>query len=232
MYASDFSQSVKKWYDRYVHESAWPSCTVYTYCTCSCHIMLSTNTLIFRYRWIHSPSSLLYEPAICRMIHKLMKKMFLQLIGEFRRLGSTIIYADFSKIVVCTKKKRMSDACAYIQYILDSIGSRELFHTLSIEPSRCWTYLWWMDQANYGGTSVAIPESMMMMSEEQGDAVDERSEVMEVEEDKGESSEEVEMKWNIRQYLPQAGSCQELFNVSQFVDVFSVKLTMISFAYV
>ena len=40
------------------------------------------------------------------MIHKLMKKLFMQLIGEFRRLGSTVIYADFSKIVVCTKKKR------------------------------------------------------------------------------------------------------------------------------
>ena len=57
-------------------------------------------------RWIRSPSSLLYEPALCRMIHKLMKKLFMQLIGEFRRLGSTIVYADFNKIIVCTKKRR------------------------------------------------------------------------------------------------------------------------------
>ena len=57
-------------------------------------------------RWVRSSSSLLYEPALCRMIHKLMKKLFMQLIGEFRRLGSTIVFADFNKIIVCTKKRR------------------------------------------------------------------------------------------------------------------------------
>ena len=57
-------------------------------------------------RWIRTPSSLLYEPALCRMIHKLTKKLFMQLIGEFMRLGSSIVYADFNRIIVCTKKKR------------------------------------------------------------------------------------------------------------------------------
>ena len=169
------------------------------------------------YRWIHSPSSLLYEPAICRMIHKLMKKMFLQLIGEFRRLGSTIIYADFSKIVICTKKRSMSDASAYIEFILSSIKSRELFHSLTMDPTRCWAYLWWMDQANYGGVSLALPKSLELLNggEEGGQekVEGEGSEVMEVE-GEDERLEEMEMNWNIRQYLPQAGSCQDLFNVS------------------
>jgi DNA polymerase epsilon subunit 1 len=80
------------------------------------------------------------------MIHKLMKKMFLQLIGELKRLGSTIIYADFSKIVVCTKKKSMTDASAYIKFILGSIKSRDLFHSLQMEPTVGWEYLFWMDQ--------------------------------------------------------------------------------------
>ena len=80
------------------------------------------------------------------MIHKLMKKMFMQLIGEFKRLGSTIVYADFNKIVVCTKKKRMEDACAYIKFILRTIKSRELFHSLNLEPTMSWEYLMWMDQ--------------------------------------------------------------------------------------
>ena len=57
-------------------------------------------------RWISSPSSLLYEPALCRMIHKLMRKLFMQLVGEFRRLGSSVIYADFTRIILCTKKRR------------------------------------------------------------------------------------------------------------------------------
>lgn len=152
------------------------------------------------------------------MIHKLMKKMFLQLIGEFRRLGSTIIYADFSKIVVCTKKKSMSDASAYIQFILQSINSRELFHSLTMEPVRCWEYLWWMDQANYAGVSVNLPMSLQLPEGgEVGDggqrAGEEGSEVME-EGEESQREERMEMNWNVRQYLPQAGSCQEFFNVS------------------
>ena len=151
------------------------------------------------------------------MIHKLMKKMFLQLIGEFRRLGSTIIYADFSKIVVCTKKKSISDASAYIKFILSSIKSRELFHSLTMEPTRCWEYLWWMDQANYGGVSIVLPKSLELVNREEVGGLEEvegeGSEVMEVG-DEDQRSEGMEMNWNIRQYLPQAGSCQDLFNVS------------------
>ena len=154
------------------------------------------------------------------MIHKLMKKMFLQLIGEFRRLGSTIIYADFSKIVVCTKKKSMSDASAYIKFILSSIKSRELFHSLTMEPARCWEYLWWMDQANYGGVSIRLPKSLRSVNREEGEedggqeeVEGEGLEVMEVGYE-DQRSEGMEMNWNIRQYLPQAGSCQDLFNVS------------------
>lgn len=150
------------------------------------------------------------------MVHKLMKKMFLQLIGEFRRLGSTIVYADFSKIVVCTKKKSMSDASAYINFILNSISSRELFHSLSLESNRCWEFLWWMDQANYGGMSIPLPKALSH-NEGEGEGEEEEeeeSEVMEIDQNEGQRSGGMEMNWNIRQYLPQAGSCQELFNVS------------------
>lgn len=72
----------------------------------------------------------------------------MQLIGEFKRLGSTIVYADFSKIVVCTKKKCVEDASAYIEFILGSIRSRDLFHSIQIEPTACWSYLFWMDQVS------------------------------------------------------------------------------------
>ena len=57
-------------------------------------------------RWISNPSSLLYEPALCRTIHKLMSKLFMQLVGEFRRLGSIVVYADFTRIILCTKKRK------------------------------------------------------------------------------------------------------------------------------
>ena len=173
------------------------------------------------------------------MVHKLMKKMFLQLIGEFRRLGSTIVYADFSKIVVCTKKKSMSDASAYIKFILHSIKNRELFHSLTMDPSRCWEYLWWMDQANYGGVSVPLPKSLDDKGEggedrEGGEGEEEGLEMMEVNgfDQEDQRSEGMEMSWNIRQYLPQAGSCQDLFNVSVPFPFSNIPFPDIPFQYV
>ena len=70
--------------------------------------------LVHFLRWLRSSSSLLYEPAICRIVHSLMKKLFYQLIAEFKRLGSTVIYADFNKIILSTKKRR---CVRYIQQI-------------------------------------------------------------------------------------------------------------------
>lgn len=55
---------------------------------------------------MRSPGSLLHEPALCRIINKLMKKLFLQLVSEFQRLGSVIIFADYNRIILSTKKKR------------------------------------------------------------------------------------------------------------------------------
>ena len=146
----------------------------------ACEYGLIKNNCL--HRWIQTPSSFLYEPALCRMIHKLMRKLFMQLIGEFKRLGSTVVYADFNKIILCTKKRRyhiylsilsiyfissqsiysyinpsiylfvdnlyfrIEDATAYIEFILNSIQSRELFHSLHFEPKACWHLLLWMDK--------------------------------------------------------------------------------------
>ena len=50
------------------------------------------------YRWLRSPSSFLYDPALYRTLLNLMKKLFMQLIAEFKRLGATIVYASFAKV--------------------------------------------------------------------------------------------------------------------------------------
>ena len=44
---------------------------------------------------------------------------------------------------------RMEDASAYIQFILRSIQSRDLFHSIRIEPTCSWEYLLWMDQVSF-----------------------------------------------------------------------------------
>lgn len=40
-----------------------------------------------------------------------------RLIAEFKRLGSSVVYANFNRVVLCTKKRRVEDAIAYVEYI-------------------------------------------------------------------------------------------------------------------
>lgn len=65
--------------------------------------------------------------------------------GEFKRLGSNIVYANFNRVVLCTKKRRLMDALAYVEYITNSIKGRELFHLIEITYETCWEYLMWLD---------------------------------------------------------------------------------------
>jgi len=68
-----------------------------------------------------------------------------QLVAEFMRLGAIVVYADFSRIVLCTKKSRTVDALAYVEFITASIRNRELFHSIDIKIGECWELLMWLD---------------------------------------------------------------------------------------
>ena len=47
-----------------------------------------------------------------------------------------MIFLDFS----------VSDAKAYVDFILNSIRRKDLFHSIELKPESCWEYLMWMDQ--------------------------------------------------------------------------------------
>ncbi|RXM93467.1 DNA polymerase epsilon catalytic subunit A, partial [Acipenser ruthenus] len=193
------------------------------------HNVYADNQVIHFYRWLRSPSSLLYDPALHRTLHNMMKKVFLQLVAEFRRLGSSVVYANFNRIILCTKKRRIEDAIAYVDYITNSIHSREIFHSLSISFSRCWEFLLWMDLANYGGIKGKLPSSVHYGEEQESSSARRRREEQEEgseDEDEetappgGEEEEQlesedveelIESNWNIMQYLPQTASCQSYF---------------------
>ena len=65
----------------------------------------SRKVLDHFWRWISSPSAKLFDPAIYRFVHGLMRKTFSQLIAEFRRLGAEVIFGDFSRLcdLLCTE---------------------------------------------------------------------------------------------------------------------------------
>ncbi|XP_075753979.1 DNA polymerase epsilon catalytic subunit A isoform X1 [Pelodiscus sinensis] len=175
------------------------------------HNVYADHQVIHFYRWLRSPASLLHDPALHRTLHTMMRKLFLQLVAEFKRLGSTVVYANFNRLVLCTKKRRIEDALAYVEYVTNSIHSKEIFHSLTISFSRCWEFLLWMDPTNYGGIKGRVPSSAPSAEAEANRRQEESKE--EEEKDQEETSVEdlLENNWNVVQYLPQAASCQNYF---------------------
>ncbi|CAC5377738.1 POLE [Mytilus coruscus] len=168
--------------------------------------VFADNQIIHFYRWLRSSSAMLYDPALRRTLHNMMKKVFMQLIAEFKRLGSTIVYANFNRMILCTKKRRLVDALGYVEYITNSIKSRELFHLIDMTYEQCWEYLVWLDQANHGGY-----EGDTDTEEDDPDKPDDEVEVLNKSNEDDEP--EIEMNWNIMQFLPEAGACQTNFNM-------------------
>ncbi|XP_059098833.1 DNA polymerase epsilon catalytic subunit A-like [Tigriopus californicus] len=183
--------------------------------------------IIHFYRWLRSPNALLYDPALRKTLLNLMKKLFMQLISEFKRLGAEIVHADFNRIIICTKKRSLEDALAYVEYVTNTIHNKELFHSIDMRFSQAWDYLLWCDPANYGGIKSKPPSSLKPSeisgtpvkkkpptgdeSDEEDGKSEEGTEFSENDEDSSDEPE-IEMNWNMATYLPEEGACQNNFN--------------------
>lgn len=132
------------------------------------------------WRWIGSTGSQLYDPSLHRFVHGLMRKTFIQLLAEFKRLGSHVVHADFGSILLSTSKPP-GTAHAYATYITTAVTSHELFQHIYLRTERFYDFLIFMDSANMGGIicedplAVEPPEELCM-----------------------------EMRWNIQHFLPPA----------------------------
>merc|ERR1719422_2196988 len=155
--------------------------------------------IVHFYRWLRNPSSLLYDPALRKTLLQLMKKLFFHLVSEFKRLGAIIVYADFNKIILNTKKRTVTDAVSYVNYVTDNIKNKEIFHSIEMGLGSIWDVLLWCDPANYAGVAGDMKE------------LEDREENLAEEEDE-ESPPEVNMTWNIAEYLPEAGNIRGNFN--------------------
>jgi DNA polymerase epsilon subunit 1 len=152
------------------------------------------------WRWICSSSSALYDPSIHRFIHGLMRKTFIQLLAEFRRLGSQVVYADFSRIIVATSKPP-GTAFAYAKYLTTAASSHELFQHIYLNTDRFYDSLLFMDQANMGGVVCEDPGSVGPPTELA-----------------------LEMQWNIEQFLPPAIQPDFRSSIQYFiVELYKIK---------
>ncbi|KAF8756849.1 hypothetical protein RHS01_03978 [Rhizoctonia solani] len=100
--------------------------------------------------WINSPSAQMYDPSMQRFVQGLMKKTFIQMLAEFKRLGSQVVKADFGHIILVTSKPP-GTAGAYAAYLLNAVNSHDLFTHLELQPDRYYDFLLFMDSANLGG---------------------------------------------------------------------------------
>lgn len=114
------------------------------------------------YRLISTPDSLMNDPALHRVVHSLMKTIFLRLLGELQRLGSTIISANFHKVVIATNKSDIYDAKEYIDFVISTIlkkasgayGSNQMAEGIgrvSIRPNNFYTHYLFLNENNFGG---------------------------------------------------------------------------------
>lgn len=53
-----------------------------------------------------------------------MQKVFALLLAEFRKLGATIVFASFSRIIIDTGKSDLSAAKAYCESVLKTLQTR------------------------------------------------------------------------------------------------------------
>ncbi|MBW0474880.1 hypothetical protein O181_014595 [Austropuccinia psidii MF-1] len=134
------------------------------------------------WRWMSCPSSNMFDPALYRFVHGLMKKVFSQLLAEFKRLGTRIIYAEFGRIFLLTSKPDAASAYAYASYIVTAVNGRDLFKFLELDIIRFWEQLIWVDVTNFAGIICDNPTEM-----QNTDAV-----------------ENVDMHWNMVNFLPAA----------------------------
>lgn len=103
------------------------------------------------YRWLTSGTALLFDPALRSLVQGMMKKVFLMLLGEFKRLGATVVLGNFNRLVVSTSKTSLPHAQAYAAFLTKTIKAKPLFSWLELEPTTYWDTLHWMDEANYAG---------------------------------------------------------------------------------
>ncbi|KAJ5590915.1 DNA polymerase epsilon catalytic subunit A [Penicillium hetheringtonii] len=102
-------------------------------------------------RWVESPVSCLYDRSLHNYVRLLSRKSFQRLMAEFRRVGSHIIFASPTRLLLHTTKTEVGNAFAYSQYVLKSIRANPSFHFIDLEIKEYWDYLVWYDEYNYGG---------------------------------------------------------------------------------
>ena len=73
-----------------------------------------------------------------------MTKVFLRLVAEMKRLGATVVYASFNRMIIATDKTDVGSAKEYVRFVVDTLLAMPVF-TVAVTPSTYWEQLLFMD---------------------------------------------------------------------------------------
>ena len=113
---------------------------------------------VYRFLCGHNGQSLLHDPSLHRVVYDLMGRLFSKFIGELKRLGVKVVYADFYRIIIHTNKYDLDSAHEYLKFITTAITNKDLFKFLQVRTKKVWEQLLWLSPVNYSGIPAAMAE--------------------------------------------------------------------------
>lgn len=103
------------------------------------------NEVCLHFRWLRNKNSLLYHPGICSAVTILMRKLCLLLVSEINRLGGSVIFCSFSKIILSTKRNTFPLAKAFTESLVSSLTEKAIFSSLQIFVHNFSSVFLWID---------------------------------------------------------------------------------------
>ncbi len=137
--------------------------------------------------WMTSPSSLLYDSALLQKATTYMKRVFRLLLGEMRKHGCQIIYANPTRIVFATGKVRMMDVGPFWASVWKNLKAKTILNSIGLDQDgECIKNIAygmaWYNSANFAKIGVSAS---------------------------GEIEKQLEASWNMGEFLPLA--CRNYF---------------------
>ena len=126
----------------------------------------------------------------------MINKVFLQLVGELRQLGATIVSACFNRLVLCTGKDNVDTAKQYLDYLLNTIVEKPLFSKVRFIRRGWWRCMLYKDRANFGGIRMAVQNDGDEPVVEEDGSLSQQA-------DGQEEDDRVELHFNVSRYLPE-----------------------------
>ena len=116
---------------------------------------ISDSITVALYRYLCGfGNALLYDPAIHRLVYGLKTKLFRRIVGEFHKLGASIVFANFSRIIISTNKTDLRSATEYVNYLVSAIGLKDTFSYVDLTVNEYYEQLLWLGPENFGAVSL------------------------------------------------------------------------------